>query len=549
MADKLSEASWTGFTKKHKLDLEDGALVKALAAFDKTDESKPEPRLKALDEVIKQIPEQVKALAKRKKELGDKPFGEAKDKLYALLGAAESLHEDAAKAAADAKRREADAAGAGDEEEEDSPALLTTKMAPLVRQLRKGDVRLPALVCHAGTEAAVLISRRPISRSRRKLLAETLEATGGYKYAEGECYFEGGALHFALQGKIGGLAKKLRLALLGQVQARLKVRVHGDDGEQDEDGEDEGEGAAAGQTQTPTAPSAAQLGYEQRLRQVQERLAQALKAQHPESTKLRALIGYASEKADGQQDYAAASKALDMLDKLLGAPAKKAGEDEGKGAEVDPGAAFTARLAALMPSVKQAIAAAGASAQDIKLKVSEAGTYARKRDYDAAHGLLDEAEALLEAGEATSTTPEAGGGRPAGGTAAFVDYAKARLQWIDARKQVAADLGRLEKAIVEAYDREGPAEAAEARRVVRQLHDVLKVLDESLADKLDEGLNASDPARRAAINREAASIIDRYQRYLGSSPLLREIDDNPFVPVDVQERLASTLEQLEQQLT
>jgi hypothetical protein len=79
MAEKLSESSWTGFKNKQKLDLNDAPLVKALAAFDKTRESEPEPRLKALDELVTQIPEQVKALIKRKKELGDKPFGEAKD--------------------------------------------------------------------------------------------------------------------------------------------------------------------------------------------------------------------------------------------------------------------------------------------------------------------------------------------------------------------------------------------------------------------------------------------------------------------------------------
>ena len=75
MPGELSESTWTGFVKKHKLEVDDKALVKALVAYDKTDESKPDPRLKALDEVVKQIAEQVKALTKRKKELGDKPFG------------------------------------------------------------------------------------------------------------------------------------------------------------------------------------------------------------------------------------------------------------------------------------------------------------------------------------------------------------------------------------------------------------------------------------------------------------------------------------------
>ena len=56
---------------------------------------------------------------------------------------------------------------------------------------------------------------------------------------------------------------------------------------------------------------------------------------------------------------------------------------------------------------KEVIAAAGPKATDIKLKVSEAGVFGRKREFDRAHALLDEAEALME-----GLTP---GGTPAKG--------------------------------------------------------------------------------------------------------------------------------------
>jgi len=82
MAQTLTEASWTGFTKKQKLDLDDGALVKALSKLDKTGSSKPDQTVAALADVAEQIKKQVAALAKRKKELGDKPFNEVKGKLY-----------------------------------------------------------------------------------------------------------------------------------------------------------------------------------------------------------------------------------------------------------------------------------------------------------------------------------------------------------------------------------------------------------------------------------------------------------------------------------
>jgi hypothetical protein len=39
MADKLSKSTWTAFRKKQKHEIDDAALVKALAAYDATDES------------------------------------------------------------------------------------------------------------------------------------------------------------------------------------------------------------------------------------------------------------------------------------------------------------------------------------------------------------------------------------------------------------------------------------------------------------------------------------------------------------------------------
>src|SRR5512139_1953522 len=137
MADKLSESSWTSFTKgalkKHpKLKLEDAALVKALGALDRSDDSKPEEKLKALEAVIEQIKKQVVANARRKKEFGDELFDDAKDKLYELLEAAEAQQKATQKAAVKVQPAE--------DEEEESPALLTTKMIPLLREVRKGEL-------------------------------------------------------------------------------------------------------------------------------------------------------------------------------------------------------------------------------------------------------------------------------------------------------------------------------------------------------------------------------------------------------------------------
>ena len=330
MAEKLAESTWTGFVKKQKLELDDKPLVKALTAFDKADESKPEARLAALDEVVAQIPEQVKGLVKRKKELGDKRFGEVKDKLYALLEEAEALQKKARAAVAAAAAAEKD-----DDEEADTPALLTTKMVPLLRALRDGKTRMHALICTAGKNTAVLVMRKTIPASRRKLLAEAVDAKSGMKYVVGECMFENKTLTFTVQSSGSQLAKRVRQALLDQTEMRFKVKVTGDDGVEEHDGDDEGD-EQAGVQGSRSAPSggpasAEQVAYVQRLRKLRERYDQALKDQHPESTKLRALMGFASEKADGQKDYVAASRALESLEKLLDAPVTRAGSGSASG--------------------------------------------------------------------------------------------------------------------------------------------------------------------------------------------------------------------------
>jgi hypothetical protein len=245
MTEKLSEATWTTFTRKQKLDLDDAALVKALAKVDRTPDDRPEPRAQALADVVDEIGRQVAALAKRRKALGDKAFGEAKDKLHALLEAAEALHKEAAKAAAQAAKSDDD----------DGPAVLTDKLASVLREVRKGERVMQALVAVAGKETVVLVSRSAISPARGKLLKDQMINPSGLKFIRGECLFEKGVVTFAVQAPSSGLAKKIGSAVLVQTGLRMKVRVRGEDpNDVDQDGEDE-ESTPATSAARPAEPS------------------------------------------------------------------------------------------------------------------------------------------------------------------------------------------------------------------------------------------------------------------------------------------------------
>lgn len=626
MADKLNELAWTGFTKKFKLELEDGALVKALGRLDKTSESALDLRRTALEEVVDQIRKQAATQAKRKKELGDKVFGEVRSKLDELMALAEkSLKE------IDARTR-----SGGDDEEDSSPALLTAKMIPLLRELRKGEVTMPALICVAGKNTAVLVMRRTISPTRRKLLAEAVDAKGGAKYIVGECRYENNALTFIVQSAAAGLAKRLRQALYEQTDLRLKVVVRGEDGE-DRDGEEEEGGAAtegsqpdatqvtaylarrrkleealqvalrsqhpeatklravttfadekakahdyagahkgldtlekllaplakAPGTPPPTAqasapqvtqkpgPDATEVAaYVARRRKLDEGLQAALRSQHPEATKLRALSGHADEKAKAH-DYASAHKGLDMLEKLLApqatAPATPPDDDP-----LSRG--FNQRLAALMPSIKDALASGGEAGQAIKLKLSEASVLARKKAFDAAGALLDEVQDLLadlgsegeEAeveDEAEDEAPPPPSPRPK--SRSHVAFTQTRLNWDQARKHVLTQLGKLKASIVQASAQESDFD--QIRGGVDQLYEILEVLDERLIDKLDDALNASGDAR-AALQREASGIVDEYLDFVSTDALMQDIDRNGFIDLDIQSSLVARLRRMNEAL-
>jgi hypothetical protein len=69
-------------------------------------------------------------------------------------------------------------------------------------------------------------------------------------------------------------------------------------------------------------------------------------------------------------------------------------DSEGPGA--DPVAAFKNRLTGMLDRLKEAISSGAANGQAAKLKASEAGMFANKKDYAKAHQLLDEVETLLK---------------------------------------------------------------------------------------------------------------------------------------------------------
>lgn len=238
----LSDVGWKDVAAKNKV--KDNGLLKELADYKRLADDKLDDQLDSLDQILK--------LATQLKKAKDVAAASSAVKYVGdVIDAAETERRVVVKAKADKAKDKAEAEKKAkaetdkhdekdDEEEEETSALLTTKMVPLLRQVAKGEM-MHTLVASAGKEVVAMVSRKPISPSRRKLLADQLGVSGGVKYFPCHCIREEGTTTFVLKTEVVGMAKKLKLALLQQTGLRVKLRCRGEDGDTDEDLEEPAE--------------------------------------------------------------------------------------------------------------------------------------------------------------------------------------------------------------------------------------------------------------------------------------------------------------------
>jgi hypothetical protein len=537
MAEKcLTESDWKNFARSNKLDdsklaskdtkaLHE-AVLEALQELARKDENKSEEMLPALDRFEGLITRQIAANAKRKDKDGKaiKDTKDVKDQLYKMLAAVDKQRKEVT-AARDAK------AAADDEPE--SPALLTTKMAPLIREVRNGKLVLQALVALAAKETVVLVSRTAISPARGKLLKDQMSNPAGLKFVRGECLFEANALTFVVQAGASGLARRIKEALLTQISMRLKVRVRGENpADIDQDGEDDTGTAAAPDDaraaapaapaggQPPPPPDAARLAFAKRLLALKVQVDKAVAGGAAQAEPWLARLESARQKVkDG--DVPGGDAELGALEALLAAQAKGP-QGPGGPAAVEAGVAFKARLTALLPRVKAAQGTGSQAALDAKLMASQAGVLAGKKDFAQANALLDALEELLsQPAVAVSAAAPASTASPAAPASADAQ-ATALAQWQAARGAVVAQLGKLCNAIKATRD----PQANPAIILVRAIQANLSTEPDSL--------------------RSVAEL----ERYLRTDDIIDEAESpNGFgIQVSIREPLLGALDVLKQQL-
>ncbi len=551
----LTELPWKALVVKQQL--KDPGLGAALAAYGKTDAEDPEARSKALAVVEK------KAEAARKDAKDNKDVVRYLDEVLEAVGKARK-----AIAMQDGADDEDDDEAEADEYRKD----LRKKLIAALGQVKSrapgepvpgedGKPQLRFMAYTAGGSSAVIVARK-VGPATKKLLPEIAGGAKGGKFITGQCIYEKSCFTFVVEEASGGLAKKLAKALLAETGNKYKVRLRTLDGarELDSDTDKDPDEVAApaspprGATVSPPPTETLLQAYRRRLQELVPGLQQALKEQRGDTGKMRAVVEFAREKADAGA-LEAALKALDALEKLLAAAGVSAGrEAEPEPVEVDPAARFNARLAALLPAVKEAMAEGGDLGQEIKLKVSEAGVLARKKDYEQAGALLDEVDDLLadssdDEDEGTEGDEQADDPED---RELDVDEAKAELEalglgipdiWLSAVDAFAAATDTVN------------AQITQLQLALRETGDV------DLLGIADSGLNALTAGTRVPLmaalmdagsdgaNIEAAApkvlkAVAAFRTRL-NAPEIMACDSNPFgVEVSIADTFAAALDQL-----
>lgn len=471
MADKcLTVTDWKSFAKSQKLDdakeaSEDTkalheAVIEALQELGKRDENKHDDMLAALDRFEGLITKQIAANAKRKDKIGKtiKDVKDVKDQLYKLLAAVEKQRHEVS-AAKDAKAQAQD--------EADSPALLTTRMIPLIREVRKGDLVLSALIALAGKETVVLLSRKAISPARGKLLKEQMSVSSGLKFVRGEALFEEDSLTFVVQAPAAGLAKRIKAALLAQTEMRLKVRVRGEDpNDVDEESEDGAVASLAvgGSTQATSPkestgpagpPDAAKLAFAKRMIVLKVEVDKLSVRGDAKAAQLQAMLESARQLVKAG-DVIGGNDKLTALEKVLsdavesGAQPGSAGQAQKRAEPPDAAKlAFAKRMIVLKVQVDKLSVRGDAKAAQLQALLESARQLVKAGDITGGYDELAALEKLMSGDEAgigpsIASTPAPDGDAPTQAQTADDNHTKAQEarnalpNYLDARAIAAA---------------------------------------------------------------------------------------------------------------
>ncbi len=501
MSEKvLTELPWKALVVKHKL--KDTTVTKALVEYAHCKEDDFDARLSALGSIEKA------ASALKKAEKGNKDVVDHLDDIVAGAGKERKAVEAAQKESADG----------GDEDAVDPASVKKKVLGSLatVKATAPTDPQLGFMAVVTKKNSAVLLSPNPTSL-KAKLMKILPEPHAGATYFHGECRWEENSYTFVLEKVPGGLAKKLKKALLAETETSVKVRVRSFDGKTVSDSENpnepeemdskdlasEEEPMPTSQTPPPPPPNREKAELVKALGVLKPKIDQIVAAKAPIASEIQGALTQISGLAK-EEKYAEALQQLPHLVELVKKGLQPVAEQKPQVSQTDD---FKHRLEAILPSLKEAIAGGGEHGNALKLKMSEAGALARQGRMGEALALLAELEQLT-GGKTTSTR-------------------KPVLPvWQKAASDAQNQIGALQAALKKTGDEQMVAIAEQT------LPSIAGQLTATLTAALGQVDQNSEPAR-AGLPKQAEEV-----RALLNGELVSLLDANPF---GVSLSLAKTL--------
>lgn len=119
-----------------------------------------------------------------------------------------------------------------------------------------------------------------------------------------------------------------------------------------------------------------------------------------------------------------------------------------------------------------------------------------------------------------------------------VALGRARLTWLNARRTLFGEVGRIKAAIIakaaDDEDREAVVACAD------DIFEPLQIFDDELEGVLEALVEAEEGPKRTALKAEAVAIIRDYMGVLGTG-FFSEVDGNPFAAASVQSTARTAL--------
>jgi hypothetical protein len=194
------------------------------------------------------------------------------------------------------------------------------------------------------------------------------------------------------------------------------------------------------------------------------------------------------------------------------------------------------RLEAVSSRASAVIARGGPNAREVELAFKGAQVFQKGGKFDRALELLDRLDEALQRIEGEARAAEAAA--PADEPPPAEAFQKSLRAWEAAQKKVRTDLDRLVTTMRDRFEDEPEYDEVDA--AAGEIVETLDVFDDALAVAIGAALQAG-PGDRPARHRQVKGVLMRYRSELEASPLIKDLDSNPFAPVAIHKTLNDTL--------